>query len=122
MCNLLGISPASEVFLISNFRRVLNIECNLLGISPASEVFLISNSDAGEIPKRLHTIFKTWRKFEIKNTYNQTAGKYPKDYTQYSKHGESLKSRILIIRRRGNTQKITHNIQNTAKVLNQEYL
>jgi len=33
--------------LISNFRRVLNIVCNLLGISP---------SDAGEIPKRLHTI------------------------------------------------------------------
>ena len=22
-------------------------------------------SDAGEIPKRIHTIFKTWRKFEI---------------------------------------------------------
>ena len=26
---------------------------------------------------------------------NQRPGKYPKDYTQYSKHGESLKSRIL---------------------------
>ena len=25
-------------------------------------------SDAGEIPKRIHTIFKTRRKFEIKNT------------------------------------------------------
>ena len=25
---------------------------------------------------------------------NQTPGKYPKDYTRYSKHGESLKSRI----------------------------
>jgi len=25
---------------------------------------------------------------------NQTPGKYPKDYTQYSKQGESLKSRI----------------------------
>jgi len=25
---------------------------------------------------------------------NQTPGKYPKDYTQYSKHGESLKSTI----------------------------
>jgi len=25
---------------------------------------------------------------------NQTPGKYPKDYTQYSKHGESLKSRF----------------------------
>jgi hypothetical protein len=27
-----------------------------------------SQSDAGEIPKRTHTIFKTQRKFEIKNT------------------------------------------------------
>jgi hypothetical protein len=26
---------------------------------------------------------------------NQTPGKYPKDYTQDSKHGESLKSRII---------------------------
>jgi len=26
---------------------------------------------------------------------NQTLGKYPKDYTQYSKHGESLKSRVF---------------------------
>jgi len=25
---------------------------------------------------------------------NKTPGKYPKDYTQYSKHGESFKSRI----------------------------
>jgi hypothetical protein len=29
-----------------------------------------SQSDAGEILKRIHTIFKTRRKFEIKNTYN----------------------------------------------------
>jgi len=27
---------------------------------------------------------------------NQTPGKYPKDYTQYSKHGESFKSSFLI--------------------------
>ena len=26
-------------------------------------------SDAGEIPKRIHTIFKTWRKFEIKYNF-----------------------------------------------------
>jgi hypothetical protein len=26
---------------------------------------------------------------------NQTPGIHPKDYSQYSKHGESLKSRIL---------------------------
>ena len=28
---------------------------------------------------------------------NQMPGKYPKDYTRYSKHGESLKSRILFL-------------------------
>ena len=27
---------------------------------------------------------------------NRTPGKYPKEYIQYSKHGESLKSRIYI--------------------------
>jgi len=39
-----------------------NTVCNILGISPGS--------DAGEIPKRLHTIFKTRQKFEIKSTRN----------------------------------------------------
>jgi len=34
--------------LILNFRRVLSIVCNILGISLAS--------DAGQIPKRLHTV------------------------------------------------------------------
>jgi len=29
-----------EVFLISNFRRVLNVECFLLGDSPASEFYM----------------------------------------------------------------------------------
>jgi len=29
---------------------------------------------------------------------NQTPGNYPKDYTQYSKHGESLKSRINFVK------------------------
>ena len=42
--------PAIQRFLISNFRRVLNLLCILLGISPAS--------DAGEIPKRIHNISK----------------------------------------------------------------
>ena len=32
-----------------------------------------SQSDAGEIPKRIHTIFKTRRKFEIKNNYKMTS-------------------------------------------------
>ena len=32
---------------------------------------------------------------ETSANYNRTPGKYPKEYIQYSKHGESLKSRIL---------------------------
>ena len=28
----------------------------------------VTQNQAGEIPKRIHTRFKTWRKFEIKNT------------------------------------------------------
>ena len=66
------------LLLISNFRRVLNIVCILLGISPASDCCIlhtsypayeygtdrvfrnvgIQQSDAGEIPKRIHTGFK----------------------------------------------------------------
>ena len=61
-------------FLISNFRRVLNLVCILLGISPASDCGTCTlhpaledgtdrgfrnvgkpQSDAGEIPKRIHT-------------------------------------------------------------------
>ena len=32
---------------------------------------------------------------ETSANYNLTPGKYPKEYIQYSNHGESLKSRIL---------------------------
>ena len=31
---------------------------------------------------------------ETSASYNRTPGKYPKEYIQYSKHGESLKSSI----------------------------
>jgi hypothetical protein len=33
---------------------------------------------------------------ETSANYNLTPGKYPKEHTQYSNHGESLKSRIKI--------------------------
>ena len=41
----------------------------LLGISPASNCSWPGQLqfDAGEIPKRIYTIFKSWRKFEIWN-------------------------------------------------------
>ena len=34
---------------------------------------------------------------ETSANHNQTPGKYPKEYTQYSKHGESLKSRNKVV-------------------------
>jgi len=34
---------------------------------------------------------------ETSANYNLTPGKYPKEYIQYSNHGEILKSRILLI-------------------------
>ena len=34
---------------------------------------------------------------ETSANYNLTPGKYPKEYIQYSNHGESLKSRHIII-------------------------
>jgi hypothetical protein len=83
---------------ISNFRHLLNVVFFLLGNSPASEYYMptyqntlsvpssylpayedgtarvlrnvgIQNSDAGELPRRKHTTFRKWRKFEIKSDY-----------------------------------------------------
>jgi hypothetical protein len=34
---------------------------------------------------------------ETSANHNLTPGKYPKEYIQYSKHGESLKSRKLVM-------------------------
>jgi len=96
------------MFCISNFCRVLNVVCFLLGNSPAS--------DAGELPRRKHTTFRTQRKFEIKtnsplwggncNTHSiiwktlnqkkiQLPGNYPEESKQHSEHGKSFKSRII---------------------------
>jgi hypothetical protein len=33
---------------------------------------------------------------ETSANYNSMPGKYPKEHTQYSNHGESLKSRIVV--------------------------
>jgi hypothetical protein len=55
--------------------------CILLGISPASNFgkptfrnpVSVPSSRAGEIPKRIHTIFNTRRKFEIKYSWTYTS-------------------------------------------------
>jgi len=54
-------------------------------------------TDAGELPRRKYTTYRTRRKFEIKNTSPPW--------------GENCNNRC-----RGITQKKIHNIQNTAKV------
>ena len=86
--------------------------CILLGISPASDCGLPTFRNPLSVPTG------TDRMFEIKNTsplwgvysveriegsetsanHNRTPGKYPKEYIQDSKHGESLKSRCILIR------------------------
>ena len=80
VCILLGTSPASDCGL-PTFRNPLSVPSSRAGckvwstLHPALEdetdrVFRnvgIPQSDAGEIPKRIHTRFKTRRKFEIKN-------------------------------------------------------
>ena len=70
-------------------------------------VWLLLNADVSE--HSIFSIFKGWiwsvkyhiqplkmEQIECSETSafnnNQTPGKYPKDYTQYSKHGESFKS------------------------------
>jgi hypothetical protein len=74
VCVLLGISPASDCDFLT-FRNPLSVPSSPSTLHPAFEDGTDrgfrnvgkSQSDAGEIPKRTHTIFKTRRKFEIKN-------------------------------------------------------
>ena len=60
----LGISPASDCGL-PTFRNPLSVPSSRAGCRGFRNVGK-PQSDAGEIPKRIQTIFKTRRKFEIK--------------------------------------------------------
>ena len=91
-------------FLISNFRPVLNLVCILLGNSPASDCGLptfrnplsVSSSRAGcTVLYIQHLKMELIGGSEMSANHNRTPGKYPKEYIQDSKHGESLKSRIF---------------------------
>ena len=72
---LLGISPTSNCSW-PTFRNPVSVPSHTL--HPAFEDGTDTGFrnvgqiqfDAGEIPKRTYTIFKSRRKFEIKNTYN----------------------------------------------------
>jgi len=97
----------NEVFLISNFHRVLNTVCFLLGNSPASEFYM---------PTFWHIKYRRWgitqkKAYNILHTYLPTH----EDGTECSKTSTYKNQKP------GNTQKRTYNIQNIAKVWNLEY-
>ena len=65
VCILLGISPASDCCM-PTFRNTLSVPSSYEdGTDRVFRNVSIQQSDAGEIPKRIHTRFKTRRKFEI---------------------------------------------------------
>ena len=80
VCGIKAITFKNFNFLISNFRRVLNPVCILLGNSPAFDCCMPTFRNTLSVPSS--------------QAGYQTPGKYPKEYIQDSKHGESLKSRI----------------------------
>jgi hypothetical protein len=59
------------------------------------------NSDAGELPRKKHTTYRTWQKFEIKNTSSLWGGNCKKRWNRQS----VPKRRYLKFRCRGITQK-----------------
>ena len=101
-------------FLISNFRRGLNIVCFLLGNSTASQFYmptfrntLVCSIFIGRwihLPMKMEQIecSKTWA-YKI-----ETPGNYPPKKILYSEHGEVLKSRKRHVFLRGFTSNIRH--------------
>jgi len=67
VCFLLGNSPASE-FYIPTFRNTVFHLHRRVGMNRVFRNVGIQNSDAGELPSRKNTTFRTRRKLEIKNT------------------------------------------------------
>ena len=61
---------ATNIFLISNFRRVLNVVCFLLGDSPASEFYMPTFRSKHSVPKRRHI------KFRLRGITQKKAYKY----------------------------------------------
>ena len=85
-----------RTFLISDFRRDLNIVYFLLGISPASNCSWPTFRNPVSVPSHCTPSLWRWNWYRVP------------------------KRRPTTIWRRGNTQKKTYNIQITAKVWNQE--
>jgi hypothetical protein len=76
-----------SVFLISNFRRVLNVVCFLLGISPASKVYMPTFRNT---LSHLHRQVYTYPPMKLEQTERsempayiiQTQGNYPEESIQ----------------------------------------
>ena len=86
----MDLTNNTYLFLISNFRRVLNIVCILLGISPASDCCLPTFRNPLSVPSpragcRGLDPAPEDELIEGSETSanNRTPGKYPKEYIQY---------------------------------------
>ena len=69
------------MFLISNFRRVLNLVCILLGISPASDCGLPTFRNPLSVPSS-RELMELIEGSETSANHNWMPGKYPKEYIQ----------------------------------------
>ena len=74
-----------EVFLISNFRRDLNIVYVLLGISPASNCSWPTFRNPVSVPNSKALKMELIQGSETSTNYNLTPGKYPKEHVQHFK-------------------------------------
>ena len=80
----------------------ISILCFLLGISPASELYMptfrntlsVPSSQAGDIKYHLPMKMEQTECSETSAYIIQTPGNYPKENIIYSEHGESMKSRM----------------------------
>ena len=103
-CILLGISPASDCGL-PTFRNPLSVPSSRAGCKVLLHTLhpvLEDGTDRGLDVKYYFILYIQPLKMELiegsetSANHNRTPGKYPKEYIQDSKHGESLKPRIFI--------------------------
>ena len=88
--------------------------CNLLGISPASGYWMPTFRNTLSVPPS-KAGYEVWSMVEVYHTSHFISSLWRWNRQSVPKRRHS------IIRRRGSTQKITHNTQNTVKVWNQVY-
>jgi hypothetical protein len=78
------------VFLISNFRRVLNVVCFLLGNSPASE-FVYADVSEHSVPSSWAPVYEDGTECsETLACKIQTPGSYPEESIQHVESGLSF--------------------------------